>query len=239
MLLVGLSLGLLGGGGSALTVPALIYLVGMEAHQAIAVSLIIVGLTSLYGAGLHWRRGGVSLKVAAIFTPLGMLGALAGARLSYLVTGRVLLLIFSGLLVTIALSMLFARLDRTDSEIAAAPSVWKAGPAGLAVGVLTGLLGVGGGFLIVPALIFFGRLSIRQSIGTSLLVIALNSGAALVTHLSRTRFDAAQIGVLLLFTLAGMVGGTNLSHRTSPTNLRRWFAILLLALAVWMGIKNV
>jgi len=137
MVLVGVCLGLLGGGGSALTVPALIYLVKMEAHPAIAVSLINVGLASLYGALLHWRKGAVSLKVAAIFTPLGMLGALAGARLSYLVSGRILLLSFAGLLMLLSLSMLFARLNGADSDTEVLTSVWKAGPAGLAVGVLT------------------------------------------------------------------------------------------------------
>ena len=156
--LIGLSLGLLGGGGSILTVPVLVYVLGYEAKQAIVMSLVVVGITSLVGAVGHWRAGNVNLKSALIFGVITMLGAYLGARLAVLFTGGLQLTLLAVVMLAAAASMFRAPQAEPTSRNVPPPTLplITIGVVGLLVGVLTGVVGIGGGFLIVPALVLPG-----------------------------------------------------------------------------------
>jgi hypothetical protein len=235
---IGLSLGLIGGGGSIITVPVLVYALGVDAHQAVAMSLAVVGATSLIGAVLHSRRGAVDVRTGAVFGASGILGALGGSQLTYLVSPGALLLSFAALMLVTAVSMLLRRGRDRGAPAAHRRSAAKAVLAGLGVGVLTGFLGVGGGFLVVPALVFFGGLAMKDAIGTSLLVIAINCAAGLVAHLQYGGFDPRIAGLVTLLAAAGTLLGTALSHRMSPARLKTGFAVFVIAVALFLVAKN-
>ncbi len=230
---VGVSLGLLGGGGSTLAVPLLVYVGGVTPADAIGMSLAIVGVTSLVAALLHARTGGVSWATAGLFAPAGAAGAFAGAQLTWLVAPQVLLALFGLLLLAVGTLMLLrtsARAARRAAACAAEPR----GPAlilaaGASVGVLTGFLGVGGGFVIVPALLFLCRLDMKRAVGTSLVIIAANSAAGLVGHLGHEQVDAAATALFVGFATAGAIAGHALAGRIRGDRLQRGFAGLVLA----------
>jgi hypothetical protein len=226
----------LGAGGAAIALPVLVYVNGMEAHEAVTVTLLIVGMVSALGALLHHRRGNVRWRTALAFAPAGVVGAWLGSKGSYLLSGRVLLLSFSALLAVTAIRML-RDTKREESSRNAQSAAAMAG-VGFLIGVLTGLLGVGGGFVIVPAMLYFGGLSMRESIGTSLVVIAVNSGVAFAGHIGKQVIEALPTAGLLASAGAGMAAGTWLSHLTHPERLKKWFALLLLGLAGYMAVKN-
>lgn len=236
MALVGLSLGLLGGGGSILAVPVLVYAGGMPARGAIALSLVIVGLTSLASAVLHARAGRFDLRTAALFGAAGVLAAPIGARLSARVAAPLLLLAFSALMIVVAGLMARRRPQAGGARRGSLPVL---AAAGAAVGALTGFLGVGGGFLVVPALVLLAGLSMPEAVGTSLAVIAVNAGvAALAHHDAMPRAWGPALG-LTAAALAGAAAGTRWAGRFPPETLRRGFAALVFAVGAGMGIHNV
>ncbi|HXG83482.1 MAG TPA: sulfite exporter TauE/SafE family protein [Pyrinomonadaceae bacterium] len=238
--LIGLSLGLIGGGGSIITVPVLVYVLGVEAHEAVGMSLAVVGGTSLVGAGLHYRRGNLQLKTGLTFGVSGIAGAFAGSPLTKLLSPSALLMTFALLMLFIAVLML-RRKPAAESEInemGEKPNVWKALLAGFGVGVLTGFLGVGGGFLIVPALVMFGGLSMKEAIGTSLFVIFLNCVAGLIGHASQNGFDWGLTAQVTALAVAGTIFGTLLSHKLEAQKLQKGFAVFVLVVAVFLITKN-
>ena len=238
--LIGLSLGLIGGGGSIITVPVLVYVLGVEAHEAVGMSLAVVGGTSLVGSILHQRRGGLRMKTGLTFGVSGIFGAFAGSPLTKLLSPSALLMTFALLMLLIAILML-RRKPAGGSEIdgmSEKPSVWKALLAGFGVGVLTGFLGVGGGFLIVPALVMFGGLSMKDAIGTSLFVIFLNCVAGLIGHASQNNFDWGLTALVTVLAVAGTVFGTFVSHRVAANKLQKGFAVFVLTIAVFLMAKN-
>jgi hypothetical protein len=207
--LIGLSMGLVGGGGSILAVPILLYVAGLPVPQAVAVSLAIVGATAAVGGGMHLKAGTADLKAVALFGLTGMAGAAGGARLTPLVPGPVLLCLLALLMAGVGIQMLQGRGEEAAAATAEC-SFWKCGLAGLALGVLTGFLGVGGGFLIVPALLRFARMPMQQAVGTSLLIIAANSTAGFAAHFGEA---GRSLDLALAFTaaaVAGMFGGLRL-----------------------------
>jgi len=228
---VGMSLGLLGGGGSTLAVPLLVFVAGVPPAEAIGMSLAIVALTSLVAAVLHARTGNVDWPSAAVFSAAGAAGAVAGAQLTYLVSPDLLLALFGLTLVAIGLLMTLrasARLARRTAVCPAEPrGLLAVLGAGAAVGLLTGFLGVGGGFVIVPALLFLCRLDIKRAIGTSLVVIAANSTAGLLGHLGHDHIDAPVTALFAAFAALGAVAGHALAARTSAERLQRGFAGLV------------
>jgi uncharacterized membrane protein YfcA len=234
---IGLSLGLIGGGGSILTVPILVYFLGVETHEAVGMSLAVVGATSLFGAFLHHRKGTLNFSSGLLFGISGIIGAFLGSPLTRMVSPSVLLLIFAGLMFVVAFSMLW-RKRNAESEKVYEANVTKAVLSGFGVGILTGFLGVGGGFLIVPALIFFGGLRMKEAIGTSLLVIAMNCVAGILGHLSYGLFDLKITFMVTILAVGGAVFGTILSHKFSVANLQKSFAFLVLAVAVFLTYKN-
>ena len=236
-LAIGFSLTVLGSGGSIITLPVLVYAAGVPPQQAVGMSLAVVGGTSLAATVLNVRSGQVHLKAATLFSLTGIVGALAGAQLTHLVSPAVLMLLFAGLMIVIATLMLRGR-DMHAPDSSQQCHWQRCALTGLGVGVLTGFLGVGGGFLIVPALLFFGHLPLRSAFVTSLLVIAVNSFAGLVGHLHRTSFDWRLAGMFLGSSLIGMLAGRYFARRLAVAQLRVAFAWFVLGVGAFVIIKN-
>ena len=234
--LIGLSLGLLGGGGSILAVPVLVYVARVEVHAAIGMSLAVVGTTALVGGLVHARAGRVDPRAAALFWGAGMLAAPLGAQATHAVAPRVLMLLFAGLMLVVGSLLLRGR--GAAGGPAARPHPAAVPAAGFGVGLLTGFLGVGGGFLIVPALVLLGGLAIHRAVGTSLLVIALNSAGGLAGHLSRGEMP---VGLTSAFTAAAALGallGVRLAGRLDPARLRRAFAAFVMLVGLLLLARN-
>lgn len=240
--LVGLSLGLLGGGGSILTVPIFVYVLGFETKQAIAASLAVVGAVSLFGAAGHWREGNLNLRLAGTFGAVAMAGTFLGARLGTLLSGAVQMTLFAGMMLIAA--FLMARPDPFQRRWKEGREVIRRLPprtiviAGLCVGMMTGLVGVGGGFMIVPALVLLGHVPMKQAVGTSLLVIAMNSAVGFLGYAGHVDVPW---GTLVLFTavaIGGILTGTRLSRSVPQRTLKRVFAVFLVVIATFILYKN-
>ena len=243
--LMGVVLGTLGGGGSILTVPILVYVAGYDPKEAIGMSLAVVGVTSAVGAIGHRQLGNVRLRRAAIFAAAGVVGTLAGTRLATLVTGTVQLALFAVVMLLAAGFML-----RGSREPAGAASTGAAATEpprrhflltaldGLVIGVLTGLVGVGGGFLIVPALVVLGRLPMHHAVGTSLAVIAINALTGFVGYLDQITVDWGFMAGFTACAVAGILAGSRLAGRLPARTLRRAFAIFLLLMGSFMLYRN-
>ncbi|MET9175537.1 MULTISPECIES: sulfite exporter TauE/SafE family protein [Streptomyces] len=228
---IGLALGGLGGGGSVLAVPALVYLLGFTPAEATTASLVIVTLTSVTALTGHARDGNVVWRTGLLFAAAGVLPAmLAGAAAGHL-PQAVLTIAFSVIAALAAVRML--RPARTGP--AGPVSAGRAGAAGAGLGAVTGFLGVGGGFLAVPALVGVVKLPMRRAVGTSLLVITINSLAALGARAGTgTHLDWAVIAPFTAAAVLGAWDGKRLSHKLKGGTLQRVFAYVLLAVAVFM-----
>lgn len=236
--LIGLSLGLLGGGGSILTVPVLVYVLGFPAKAAIAMSLPVVGVTSAISAVVHWRLGNVRLLMAFTFGALAMIGAFIGAKVSVFLSGTVQLALLGGVMLAASASMLRGGVGAKPEAPVVEPRLGILIPVALTVGVLTGLVGIGGGFLVVPALVLLARVPIREAIGTSLLVIAMNSAAGFVGYLGTVRIDWNFLAGFTAAAVAGALVGTALAARVPQATLKRAFAIFLIAMGAFVLFKN-
>ncbi|MGW3517962.1 sulfite exporter TauE/SafE family protein [Streptomyces hydrogenans] len=228
-LLIGVSLGILGGGGSILTVPILVYLAGQDTKEAIATSLFVVGVTSLAALIPHARAHRVRWRTGLLFGAFSMAGAYAGGRLAEYIPGTVLLVAFALMMLATAFAML--RKPRKGARKAHRDlPVKHIAVEGLVVGAVTGLVGSGGGFLVVPALAILGGLPMGIAVGTSLLVIAMKSFAGLAGHLSGVSIDW---GVALTVTVAAVIGsliGARLAGRIPQDALRKafgWFVVIM------------
>lgn len=229
--LVGVSLGLLGGGGSILTVPLLAYVAGMEAKQAIATSLLVVGVTSAVSTLSHARAGRVQWRSGLMFGAAGMVGAYLGGLLSYVVPGTILLTAFTVVMIATGIAMIRGR--KTCEPTTRTMPVAKVLVMGLGVGVVTGAVGAGGGFLVVPALALLGGLPMPVAVGTSLLVITMNSAAGLAGHLSTVPIDWTIAGAVTAAAVLGSLLGTRLIAHVDPNAVRRafgWFVLLMASL---------
>ncbi len=231
---IGVTLGLLGGGGSILTVPAFVYALGVEPKAAIAMSLPVVGAAALLGAFQHWRAGKVALRTALPLGASAMVGAYGGARLARSLNGQVQLALLAIVIIVAAVSMFRnARLD--DATLASAAPSWPLLLAiGVGVGALTGTVGAGGGFMIVPALVLVGRLPMGQAVGTSLLVIAMNTAAAFVGYRGAADVQWRLVFWFGAFMAIGILAGSALIDRVPARTLKRAFAVLLLAVGSLM-----
>ncbi|HYE34459.1 sulfite exporter TauE/SafE family protein [Methylocaldum sp.] len=243
-LLIGLLLGLLGGGGSILTVPVLVYLLRVEPKTAIATSLVVVGVASLAATLNHARNGRVCWRTGLIFGAAGMLGAYGGGRLAAYVPGGVLLLLFAVIMFATALAMLRGQRQRGAETGASKPICPANLPLlaimfdGLMVGVVTGLVGAGGGFLVVPALNLLGGLPMHAAIGTSLLVIATKSFAGLAGYISHVSIDLELVSIVTGVAIVGSLIGGLLSRHVSGQALRRIFGGFVIAIACYLLYKE-
>jgi uncharacterized protein len=225
--LIGISLGALGSGGSIITMPVLVYVAGIPAHTAVGMSLVIVGVTAAIGSFLQSRSGGFDGKAAAVFAVTGVAGAFAGARLTRLVADGTLMAIFAALMLLAGWRMLAPRAPAAGRGECRIP---RCAAVGLCLGVLTGFLGIGGGFLIVPALVLFAGLDMKRAVPTSLAVIAFNAAGGLAGQLHEATFSWALTLAFLASALAGMLGGSALTKRVSGDSLRRAFAWAVITL---------
>lgn len=226
---IGLALGLTGAGGSILTLPILVYLAGVPPREAISLSLLIVGSAALVGAWQRARVGELHYAAAGMFAGGGMVGAVFGAKLTHLVSPTVLMVSFAVLMIVVAARMLLAKNSTIQPEPECHPV--RCLLAGAGVGVLTGFLGVGGGFLLVPALVKFARLPLRMATGTSLAIIAANSASGFISHLGDAPVPWLMAGVFSLIAAAGVLIGGRLVSRLPEVALRRSFALLVLTTA--------
>ena len=256
-LLIGLSLGALGGGGSILTVPALVYLLGQDTQSATTGSLLIVGVTALVAMAAHRRAGHVLVLAGLVFGVLGIAGSYAGSRLSAQVDPEALLAAFSVLMLVVA-AVMFARSRRHEgvtqdagvgespiirfrpSFSCAYPRAAKVLVTASAVGLLTGFFGVGGGFVVVPALVLVMGLSMPVAVGTSLLVISINSASALIARMGHGLvLDWALIGTFTAAAIIGSLVGGRVTSRVKPRVLSRAFAVLLVVVALYTAGRSI
>jgi uncharacterized protein len=254
-ILVGMLLGLLGGGGSILAVPIFVYIFKLDPKLAIATSLVVVGITSLFGSVTHFRTGNVDLRTALLFILGSSAGAYAAANwLSGFLSGTTQLILFALVMLT---ASFFMFRGRREPEASDAPRQLTPGiialtiVQGIGVGMVTGLVGVGGGFMIVPALVLLSRIPMRRAVGTSLLVIALNSAAGFAGYISKPELRSAiaethvgpfaLVSLLVIFTaitIAGIFIGSALCKRISQKGLRRGFAVFLIVMGVVILVQN-
>ena len=248
--LIGLSLGALGGGGSILAVPALVYGAGQDPKAATASSLLLVGVASLIGLQPHRRAGRVRVATGLAFGAAGIPGSLLGTAVNHRLDPDLLLVGFAGLSLLAAWRMLTgcptctrvgeesALRARGGVGVATRVDVRRAAAviaAGSAIGFLTGLFGVGGGFVIVPALTLLLQLNMPTAIGTSLVVISVNAAVGLAARVGTTGIEW---GVTLPFAVAAVTGvltGGRVAGRLDPRRSLRWFAALLVTVAVYTG----
>lgn len=258
-LAIGATLGAIGGGGSILTVPALVYLLGQSAHAATTGSLVVVGATALTGMVVHRRAGRVRLREGLMFGVLGVAGSLVGSKLSSSVSSSALLAAFSLLMLVAAGAMAkrarrvmtpavrpalrvgagsIATADPVDPPPAGTVAQRRSAPvivaAASAVGLLTGFFGVGGGFVVVPALVLVLGFEMPVAVGTSLLVIAINSAVALAARLGTpAHVDWTLIAVFAAVAMAGSILGARLASVLRPQRLMGAFTVLLVAVAIY------
>ncbi len=236
-LVIGASLGLLGGGGSILTVPIFVYVLGFPAKAAIAMSLGVVGVTSAVGALGHWRVGNVNVRTGATFGALAMAGTYVGTRLAADISGATQLAIFGVVMIVAAAFMFRGRTPDAGGEHTRPEALALVVFESLAVGLLTGLVGVGGGFLIVPALVLLA-MPMRQAVGTSLLIIATNCAVGFYGYLGHAHFAWSSMALVTVGTLPGIAVGTYLHRFVSQEVLRRGFAVFLLMVAGFILYQN-
>lgn len=241
---IGAALGLVGGGGSILAVPALVYGLGMPVGQAVPTSLLVVAGTAAAGVVPRLRRSEVRWRVAGVFGGAGIGAAFAGAAVNRLLPERVLLGAFAALMLVVGMTMLRGQPDpRGACEVPGGRVDWraclpKALVIGAGVGFLTGLLGVGGGFVIVPALAWLLGLPVPVAIGTSLVILGLNALAGLAAHLDRLQPNLTVAGVFLGAAALAALAGGRMAGRLPERVLRRGFAGLVLAVAVFVAVQT-
>ncbi len=238
-LAIGLSLGLVGAGGSILAVPVLVYVFDEPVKSATTASLMIVGASALVAAIARVGRGCICWRLAIVFGVTGAVGTVAGTALSSRASGEAILVLFALVMLTAAYGMV-RRGNDDDASVEEPPLRWsRVLPLGIGLGAMTGFFGIGGGFLVVPALVLFLGVPLRRAAGTSLLVIAMTSAGGLVVHL--TSGSRPDWGVALVFTAAAVVGGlggTRFARRASPASLTHAFAALVVVVAVFLLIEN-
>jgi len=242
---VGLLLGATGGGGSLVAIPLLVYVVGVPVQNATAMSLIVIGYSSLFGAWKESRQQRVHVISALLFSLTGMIGAWVGAQGHQLIPGTLVLFLFGHLLLFISVWTFWKSYEGEHNDIPSGCAkvfsgrcALKALMFGWGVGLLTGFFGVGGGFLIVPALMFLMGFPIRLAIGTSLLIIALISIGGVVGHLKIAHLDVVLTGLVLFGSLLGLMYGSQVTRSIPAHHLRRGVAILIGVIGLLLVVAN-
>ncbi len=242
---IGLLLGATGGGGSLVAIPLLVYVVGIPVQNASAMSLIVVGYSALFGAWQEGRQKRVHVPTALVFSLTGMFGAWIGAQGHQLVSETIVLFLFGNLLLFMSLWTFWQpQKDKSHeghtgcADQFSWPCAFKASAIGWGVGLLTGFFGIGGGFLIVPALMVLLGFPIRLSMGTSFLIIALISIGGVIGHLNLASLDIFLTGLVLVGSVLGLVFGSKITRKISSHHLRRCVAILIGAIGLGLILDN-
>lgn len=268
--IVGLSLGLTGGGGAIFAVPLLAYGLGLPPREAVMISLVSVGITSFVGFLGKWKKGEAEIRTGLLFALAGMAGAPLGTWIAGLIPETLLMLLFAGLMLVIAVRMWQQGVRSRQSALVCvpveqcetlSPEERADGPGcrrdasgnliltsrcarlllfiGVAAGVLSGMFGVGGGFIIVPALIIFSGMSMLRAVGTSLMVISLVSLSGIVSQfVAGNQLDLQTTSLFVAGGLAGLWTGQSISHRLSPSMLQRLFSVSILLVAAFVIVRN-
>lgn len=245
---IGLSLGLMGGGGSVLALPVLVYVMNVPPKSAIPMTLMIVGTVSLLGLVPHWQAGNVNLKTATVFGAATMLGTFTGTKIATLpfITDTFQMLLFAIVMLLAAGFMIYRSMKLLESDdllaLYSKPLcrycwLWLLGE-GLLVGVLTGLVGVGGGFAIVPALVLLAKVPMKQAIGTSLLIIVANSITGFLSYLGSVSLDWHLMVSFIFAASLGTIPSAYLARFFSARKLQRTFGYFLLAVAAFVLVQN-
>lgn len=235
--LIGFSLGIMGGGGSILTVPILVYVLKMDPKLSIALSLAIVGLTSLVGVINHFRAKNINLRVAALFAPFAMVGTFLGAKISKFMSGEFQLILFAIIMLMASILMIKGRKE-TEGEEEKEIKIPLLGAQAIVVGIVTGLVGVGGGFLIVPALVLLTGLSMKRAVGTSLFIISLNSFSGFAGYLGLVEVDWSFLLKFSSFSILGILVGSQLVQFISQKVLKKSFGVFLIFMGIFILYKN-
>jgi uncharacterized protein len=235
-LAIGLALGGVGGGGSILAVPLLVYALGFTPHQATAASLIIVGSAAVAGGISQAHAGRVDVRTATLFASFAIPGAIAGAGANNAVSGRLLLTGFAVLLLVAA--WLMRRSSPSRDRASGSRTVPRTILIGVGTGALTGFFGVGGGFLIVPALVLVLGVPITDAVGTSLIVITVASIAALAVHVTAVPIPWAVTAAFTATAMLGALLGTRLAKGATSRRLTNLFAALAVAVAAFLLVAN-
>ncbi|MFI7575736.1 sulfite exporter TauE/SafE family protein [Micromonospora sp. NPDC049497] len=228
--LIGISLGLLGGGGSILAVPLLVYVADLPAKEAIATSLLVVGVTSAVGVLPHARAHRVRWRTGLIFGLAGMTGAYGGGRLAEFIPAAYLLTGFAIMMLATAIAMIRGRRSAEGKPVPHELPVFRVIIDGIVVGLVTGLVGAGGGFLVVPALALLGGLPMPVAVGTSLVVIAMKSIAGLAGYLSSVSIDWGLAAAVTAAAIVGSFLGGRLAGKIPADVLRKsfgWFVVVM------------
>ena len=238
-ILIGIALGFFGGGGAILTVPLLHYGLDMPLATAITTSLIIIGIASLISTLQYARHGHVDWRLGLIMGSTGMVGALLGARLTVYLPEQSLLLLLAAVMIASGIAMLCKRGSQVDCAVANSniPLV-KTASMGLIIGLFTGMVGAGGGFLVVPALILLGGLSVQLATGTSLFVITLNSSSGILGHINHTDLNYQIIAITTVCAIFGAILGSRLALSAKPEQMRKGFAGFILLIAAFLILKE-
>ncbi|CAL1517727.1 sulfite exporter TauE/SafE family protein [Chitinophaga sp. MM2321] len=253
--LTGISLGLIGGGGSILTLPVLVYLFGIAPAPATSYSLFIVGITSLIGAWNSHRKQDVSMQTAFLFGLSSILTVFLTRKFLlpaipekifltntfYLTKSLLIMMLFAVLMLAAAVSMISDREQVSGEEIITAPkkiNFWKLLLYGLLIGIVTGLLGAGGGFLLIPALVILVGLPMKKAIGTSLLIIALNSLIGFMGDIGHFQIDWIFLLKIAAMAIAGILVGGLLSRKISGEKLKVAFGWFVGVMAVYIIIHE-
>jgi uncharacterized membrane protein YfcA len=230
-------LGLLGGGGSIIAVPIMVYILGVEAKAAIGTSLVIVGIASLLAAISHYRKDAVLLRTALLFGGAGAVGSYGGAIVGKQLPDKLQLIFFACMMAVIGFLMLRHQMKATTISTGDKNNLARILISGCGAGVLTGLLGVGGGFIIVPALTFIVGLNIKEAVGTSLVVIGMNSLVGAVTYASFVQWGNTVLPFVAGTIAAAPIAG-HFSHHIRQSALKTGFGVTLVALSGFMLAKQ-
>ncbi|MDY6898950.1 MAG: sulfite exporter TauE/SafE family protein [Cyanobacteriota bacterium] len=246
---IGITLGLIGGGGSILALPILKYVMGVETKSAVAMTLVIVGAVSLIGVIPHWLQGNVNFKTALLFSPAAMLGAYMGARIASLpIIDPTIQLICFAVMMLVAAFFMIRKSSRTsdnkqqddlfNSKHDSQYRLLMIPIEGLIVGIVTGFVGVGGGFMIIPALVLLGKTPMKEAVGTSLLIITFKSLAGFAGYFGQVPVD---VNIMIIFTIAaslGTISGAYLTKFVKPKLLEKSFGYFVIAVAVYILVQR-
>ena len=247
-LITGMLLGIFGSGGSIITMPALLYLLDVDPKSAIAMSLGIVAITATVTAVQHWYKGNVNLRITAIFGLFGVIGTFAGAKLGVITPVFIQLSVFAIIMYAAAWKMLKPAPKHKSVGAACAECAdgfcddldyKEIAMHGIAVGILTGIVGVGGGFLIVPALVLLSGLPMKKAIGTSLAIVSLKSFAGFAGYAGAVAIDYSMMAVFSLIAITGSLVGSQIAHYLPANQLKKGFAVFLLLVASYILIKQI
>lgn len=234
-LLIGVMLGLTGGGGSLLSVPALIYFAGLSVKNAVANSLAIVTITSFFALVLMAKRKNIDWRVGIIFSSISVLGAFLGAKLAAFVPALVILMLFYSVMLMSGFSMIEKAILKPQKIKRPNISLFKLTSLGLGLGAFTGLVGAGGGFLVVPVLIIYAGLGVKVAVGTSLLVVSFKSLAAFIGYSSHAVIDYSLIGYLTGLAALGAMAGVLIGSRISESRLQLLFGLTIFISAMLLS----